>query len=262
MDKEITVLRLGGGGWISLPDFVAVEEPLEIRLGEKSVALTMRTPGHDEDLAAGFLFSEGVLHSPSQVKRIFPCGKANTIRVELEDGVVVDWKRLERHFYRTSSCGVCGKASLEALSVVGVKEIPREGFKISKEIICEMPLRLRAEQEVFDKTGGLHAAALFSREGKLISCREDVGRHNAVDKLLGAQFLEGRTPLSDVVLFLSGRTSFELMQKAVVAGIPMVVAVGAPSSLAVDLAKQFHVTLLGFTRDKRFNIYHGEERVS
>jgi len=255
-------------------DLLAVEEPLEIRLGfsengkftHKAVSITMRTPSNDPELAAGFLFTEGILQSKNQIKSIKHCGKfpnnQNTIRLDLADNVGVDFKRLERNFYTTSSCGVCGKSSLEALTIAGAKEILRSGFqKVSAEIVHTLPAALRKNQTVFDETGGLHAAALFDFSGNLIDLKEDVGRHNAVDKLIGKQFLSDNLPLDGKILFLSGRASFELVQKAVMAQIPVICAVGAPSSLAVEAAREFNLTLLGFVRENRFNIYSGNERI-
>lgn len=255
-------------------DTLAIEEPLEIRLGfaengklsHKAVSITMRTPGADAALAAGFLFTEGILTSPKQIKSVKHCGKfpnnQNTIRIDLEENTKIDFKRLERNFYTTSSCGVCGKSSLEALTVAGAKEILQTDFQnISAEIIHKLPETLRKNQSVFDETGGLHAAALFDLAGNLIDLREDVGRHNAVDKLIGGQFLDGKLPLAEKILFLSGRASFELVQKAVMAQIPVICAVGAPSSLAVEAAREFNITLLGFVRENRFNIYSRHERI-
>ena len=251
------------------PDILAVEEPLEIRIGfgkeHRSISITMRTPGNDFELAAGFLFTEGILESANQIQTIKHCGKfpnnQNTIRVDLTENTEINFKKLERNFYTTSSCGVCGKTSLDALAT-GAKRIEITDFPcVSAEIIHQLPEVLRESQTVFDETGGLHAAALFDVQGKLIELREDVGRHNAVDKLIGKQFLDNSLPLADKILFLSGRASFELIQKAVMAQIPIVCAVGAPSSLAVEAAKEFNITLLGFVRDHRFNIYCGEERV-
>jgi len=251
-------------------DSLAVEEPLEIRLGigkeHRAVSITMRTPGADMELAAGFLFTEAILDSPRQIKSVKHCGKfpntRNTIRVDLAENVEIDFKRLERNFYTTSSCGVCGKSSLEALTVAGAREVLTSEFvKISAEIIHKLPANLRKHQTIFEETGGLHAAALFDFSGNLIDLREDVGRHNAVDKLIGRQFLDGRLPLSAKILFLSGRASFELVQKAVMAQIPVICAVGAPSSLAVEAAREFNLTLLGFVRENRFNIYCGDRRI-
>ncbi len=249
-------------------DTLAVEEPLEIRLGfgkeHRAISITMRTPSNDAELAAGFLFTEGILTSPKQIKSIKHCGKfpnnQNTIRVDLAEKTEIDFKKLERNFYTTSSCGVCGKSSLEALTVAGAKKIlAKDSPKISAEIIHSLPEKLRKNQAVFDETGGLHAAALFNFSGKLIDLKEDVGRHNAVDKLIGAQFLAGNLPLAENILFLSGRASFELVQKAVMAQIPVVCAVGAPSSLAVEAAREFNITLLGFVRERRFNVYNANQ---
>jgi FdhD protein len=248
-------------------DVLAVEEPLEIRLGigkdHKAVSITMRTPNDDFELAAGFLFTEGILQSPAQIKSIKHCGKfpnnQNTIRLDLVENVRVDFDKLTRNFYTTSSCGVCGKSSLEALAVAGARRIQSNNLpEISAEIIHSLPETLRKNQTVFDETGGLHAAALFDFAGNLIDLREDVGRHNAVDKLIGKQFLEDKLPLSEKILFLSGRASFELVQKALMAQIPIICAVGAPSSLAVEAAKEFNVVLFGFVRERRFNLYNSK----
>ena len=255
-------------------DALAVEEPLEIRLGfsenerirHQAVSITMRTPGDDFALAAGFLFTEGVLQTKNQIQTIKHCGaipnNQNTVRVDLVRETAVNLKKLERNFYTTSSCGVCGKTSLEALTVAGAKRVEQKNTrKVSAATIHELPGKLRASQTVFETTGGLHAAALFDVEGNLIELKEDVGRHNAVDKLIGAKFLAGELPLGDAILFLSGRASFELIQKAVMANIPIVCAVGAPSSLAVEAAKRFGISLFGFVRENRFNIYSNFERV-
>lgn len=231
----------------------------------------MRTPGNDGELAAGFLFTEGILSSPDQIKQIRHCGlkigkgtsaldrsaalNSNTIRVDLEREIDIDLKRLERNFYTTSSCGVCGKSSIDALRT-GVKPLD-DNLKIARETINELPDILRASQSVFEKTGGLHASALFTTDGALDIVREDVGRHNALDKVIGAKFLANDLPLSDRVLLVSGRASFELVQKTLMAGIPVLAAVGAPSSLAVELAAEYGMTLVGFVRDGRFNIYCG-----
>ena len=254
-------------------DAIAIEEPLEIRLGRfedgkvrhQPVSITMRTPGDDFELAAGFLFTEGILQSNTQIREILHCGQGkgatNTLRVDLADGVDVDTKRLERNFYTTSSCGVCGKTSLEALATGARQVSPPADFTVDAQLIDELPARLQTQQHVFRSTGGLHASALFSRTGELLGLREDVGRHNALDKLIGSRFLGGTLPANDSILFLSGRASFELLQKAVMAGIPVVCAVGAPSSLAIAAAQEFGVTLLGFVRSNRFNVYTGRERL-
>jgi len=264
--RQVKMRRFDSRGNRPADDLVACEEPLEIRLGSKEnhrpIAITMRTPGHDIELAVGFLFTEGILKSREDIVEAQPCGTGgNTVRIEVSPLASVDWGRLQRHFYSTSSCGVCGKSSLDALEVKGLSPLDGANFVVEAHLIVELPARLRAHQEVFDQTGGLHAAALFDSAGTLHAVREDVGRHNAVDKLVGAEFLEGRAPLAQRILFLSGRASFELVQKALVAGIPFIAAVGAPSSLAVDLARRFDITLLGFVREGRFNVYHGERRV-
>jgi FdhD protein len=258
---------------IKTADVLAVEEPLEIRIGyyeklksaHKSISITMRTPDHDFELAAGFLFTEGILQSPEQISNIKYCGKINkegfenTVRVDLTKDVNIDFKQLERHFYTSSSCGVCGKSSIEALHT-GVKKI-NSNLKVKADLIYNLPEILRKSQTVFDVTGGLHASALFDENGNLDIVREDVGRHNALDKVIGAKFLVNKTPLDDKILLVSGRASFELVQKALMAGIPILAAVGSPSSLAVKLAEEFGMTLIGFVRDNRFNVYCGSERI-
>ena len=250
-------------------DLLAVEEPLEIQLGyehrgwrvHKSVSITMRTPGADAELAAGFLFTERIVTGADQIEAI-RSEQANVTRVELRSGVAVDLARLERHFYTTSSCGVCGKASVAALDFGGITLTPDDGPIFDAATIHGLSARLRGTQAVFDQTGGLHAAALFDPTGHLLDVREDVGRHNAVDKLIGHQLLTGENfPLAGRLLFVSGRASFELVQKALAAGLPILAAVGAPSSLAVELAQTHGMTLLGFVRQDRFNIYTGEKRI-
>lgn len=269
---EVRVVRVDDSGPSERPDVLAVEEPLEIRVGievdgrreRRSLSITMRTPGHDAELAVGFLFTEGIVTDRAQVAGVRPCGGGggNAVRVDLRPGVSVDFARLERHFYATSSCGVCGKASLDAVRVACPTR-PAEGLPlVDAALIRRLPEALRASQSVFERTGGLHASALFTIEGRLLAVREDVGRHNALDKLIGAEFLGGRTPLSDSILLVSGRASFELVQKAAVAGIPILAAVGAPSSLAVDLAVERGMTVLGFVGAGRFNIYSGADRIA
>jgi FdhD protein len=265
----VRVCRISHADSTVQPDVLAVEEPLEVRLGHvvdgrrihAPVSITMRTPGHDNELAVGFLFTEGILVAREQVAGVRACGGGNVVRVDLAAGVAVDLSRLERHFYTSSSCGVCGKASLEAVQVCARHRIAEGRPVVEGEVIHHLPEALRSAQSIFDRTGGLHAAALFTREGELLCVREDVGRHNALDKLIGAQFLAGRTPLSTDVLLVSGRASFELVQKAAVAGIPILAAVGAPSSLAVSLAREHGITVIGFVRQDRFNIYTGGERI-
>jgi FdhD protein len=257
-------------------DTLVVEEPLEIRViahaGDRKathpVAVTMRTPGHDFELAAGFLFSEGLLRRADDLQFIRYCvddevdgeQQYNIVTVELKPGVVFDMDSLKRNFYATSSCGVCGKATLEAVRVQGAQAIRGEHV-VSRAVLQSLPDKLRDAQRVFDRTGGLHAAALFDMQGGLIEVREDIGRHNALDKLIGNRFLADRLPLSESVLLLSGRAGFEMVQKAAMAGAPIVASVSAPSSLAVDLAGQFDMTLVGFLRGARFNIYSGRQRI-
>ena len=242
----------------------ASEDPLEVT---DSISVTMRTPGHDFELAVGFLYGEGVIPSGEAIETISYCTdpdveqQYNIVNVTLRDGVPLDMDRLTRHFYTSSSCGICGKASLDAIHVRGCPILPLGGTRVAAELVGRLPATLRESQRLFDRTGGLHAAGLFDMDGVPLLVREDVGRHNAVDKLIGDQALAGRLPAADKILVLSGRTSFELMQKALVAGISIVVAVGAPYSLAVDLARDFNMTLVGFARGDSYNIYAGAERI-
>ena len=255
----VPILKVEDHSSVAVQDLLAVEEPLEIRLCDKTVSITMRTPGQDSEIAAGFLFTEGIIRNREQILDIQVSKNSATVR--LKGGVDVDFDRLERHFYTTSSCGVCGKASIDALRIQGCPMLPRDSFAVASEVVHGLPETLRSDQRVFDRTGGLHGAALFDAAGKLLLAREDVGRHNAVDKVIGTEFLAGRVPLSDRLLLVSGRASFELTQKALMAGIPILAAVGAPSSLAVETARRFNMTLLGFVRDGRFNIYSGASRI-
>jgi FdhD protein len=253
-------------------DLVAVELPLEITLAAhaeppKPIAVTMRTPGHDRELAAGFLFTEGIVTSPAQIVAIeqpaAPDGTpGNRVEVTLSRGTQVDLARLERHFYTTSSCGICGKKAVQAIHLRRPFPLLRQRPPVNAECIGMLPAKLRAAQEVFSTTGGLHASAWFSPAGDLLCLFEDVGRHNALDKLVGGAFLAGKLPLSEAILLVSGRASFELVQKALMAGIPCLAAIGAPSSLAVDLARSAGMTLLGFVRSDRFNCYSGEARLN
>ena len=265
--------RFQAGGVEEGADHLATEEPLEIRLiqGERrrTVAVTMRTPGNDAELALGFLFAESVVDRREQVLRVEHCPEVeeiggscpNIVEVELDpDGPEPELAPLERHFFTSSACGVCGKAGLEALRVRVSGPLPA-GPVISPEVLKTLPGRLRESQGLFEATGGLHAAALFDASGTLIALREDVGRHNALDKLLGWAFTEDLLPLSDDVVLVSGRSSYEILQKCLVAGVPIVCAVSAPSSLAVELAERFGVTLVGFLRGDRFNVYSGAGRV-
>ncbi|MET9319772.1 formate dehydrogenase accessory sulfurtransferase FdhD [Streptomyces sp. NPDC003038] len=265
------VVRIRNGVVGTRPDTLVAEEPLEIRLGGKPLAITMRTPGDDFALAVGFLVSEGVLGSASDVQAVTYCEGAteegsntyNVVNVQLAPGVPVPDITLERNVYTTSSCGLCGKASLDAVRTA--TRFPgaaaADPVRIPAGLLGTLPDRLRAAQKVFDRTGGLHAAGLFSAEGELLDVREDVGRHNAVDKVVGRALQAGRLPLTGAVLLVSGRASFELAQKAVMAGIPVLAAVSAPSSLAVDLALESGLTLVGFLRGADMNVYAGEERI-
>jgi len=249
-------------------DLLAVEEPLEIRVSyvkqnrrrQRTISVTMRTPGHDRELAVGFLLTEGILRAPRDVLAISDCRNGNRIRVHLRDDVPIDLGRLRRNFYVSSSCGVCGKTALDAVETCVIHPLPLPGPVLSRKLIHTLPGKLRAVQAVFEQTGGLHASALFNWSGELLCLREDVGRHNALDKLIGRQMLTRQFPLSETILLVSGRVSFELVQKSVMSGIPVLAAVGAPSSLAVALADRHGQTLLGFVRDGRFNVYSGAER--
>jgi FdhD protein len=241
-------------------DLLAVEEPLQISVGDNDLAVTMRTPGNDAELAAGFLLTEGFVRESGDIVDI-QCDR-NRALVTLDEKIKVDLSGATRNFYMTSSCGVCGKTSIEAIENAGCAFLPRKFPVVEESLIRSLPARLRESQAVFDRTGGLHAAGLFSARGDLILSREDVGRHNAVDKLIGRALLDKRLPLHDYFLMVSGRTSFELVQKTVMAGIPLLAAVGAPSSLAVKTAKRFGLTLIGFLRDDRFNVYSDFGRVT
>ncbi|MBI1729131.1 formate dehydrogenase accessory sulfurtransferase FdhD [Candidatus Acetothermia bacterium] len=271
------IQKVSDGKAMRARDLVAVEEPLEIRLGyllknkrmEQSISITMRTPGEDFQLAAGFLCSEGIIQSPAQILQMSYCvglekekQEYNIVSVQLIDEIEFDPALLQRNFYTTSSCGVCGKASLEALQVQGCPVFPRAKPLFASEIFYQLPEKIRASQSGFEKTGGLHAAALFDPAGNLITLHEDVGRHNAVDKLIGEQFLASKLPLNKYLMMVSGRASFEIVQKALMASIPVVAAVGAPSSLAIELARKFGMTLIGFLREKSFNLYSEPDRIA
>jgi FdhD protein len=252
------ITRVEDGRATEADDLVVVEEPLEIRIGEKPVSVTLRTPGDDFDLAAGFLFTESIVRRGEDIQSIRHWGSPNVVRIDLRDGVHLDLQRLQRHFYSTSSCGVCGKTSIDALRTQTAAI--ESTIRVAHHVVGELPAALRGEQKTFDATGGLHAAGIFDAKGTMLRIREDVGRHNAVDKVIGSFFREGVT-LDDRLLVVSGRTSFEIVQKAAVARIAMLAAVGAPSSLAVELARDLGLTLLGFVRDGRFNVYSGAGRV-
>ena len=256
---------------IDTDDQLAVEEPLEIQLlaciagnrVQKSISVTMRTPGHDKELAAGFLFTEGIIRNNQEV--LFIKQEAfdkNKILVGLQENVNPNIQKMERNFYTTSSCGVCGKSSIDAIKTISVYNNEPDAICLKAEMFYSIQDIVREKQTIFDSTGGLHASALFDLHGNLIILHEDVGRHNALDKVIGASLLNEELPLNDTILLLSGRASFELVQKASMAGIKVIIAVGAPSSLAVELAKECNITLIGFLRDERFNIYSGEHRVS
>jgi len=254
----------------AVPDSLATEEPLEIRLasgGEvRPVAVTMRTPGHDEELALGFLFGEGIIERRQDVVAMHrPLDRVgrpeeNILVVEMIGGLEPDLKTLDRHFFTSSACGVCGKAGIEAL-LLKKEPVPHRGPRVRPEVLYSLPDSLHSEQSVFKSTGGLHAAGLYSADGEQIAVREDVGRHNALDKLIGSSLDAGRLPLDEAVVMVSGRSSYEILQKCLMADVTFVCAVSAPSSLAVSLARQFNITLIGFLRDRRFNIYSGRERV-
>ncbi|WP_033320298.1 formate dehydrogenase accessory sulfurtransferase FdhD [Streptomyces yerevanensis] len=267
------VIRIRDGAISTRPDTLVAEEPLEIRLNGKPLAITMRTPGDDFALAAGFLVSEGVLGDQQELQNIVYCAGAtvdgsntyNIVDVKTAPGVVIPDITLERNVYTTSSCGLCGKASLDAVRTTArwaIDDGEAAPVRLEPELLAGLPDRLRASQRVFDRTGGLHAAALFTENGELLDIREDVGRHNAVDKLVGRALQNGALPLSRTILLVSGRASFELAQKAVMAGIPVLAAVSAPSSLAVDLAAESDLTLVGFLRGASMNVYAGEHRIA
>jgi FdhD protein len=248
-----------------LDDYLAAEEPLEIRAGRHSLGVTLRTPGNDEELTAGLLFGEGIISQRSDLKALQLPGKdsaeRNLVRVTLPDGVRASQEVTTRRFSAGSACGVCGKASIAQLRSRGLRR-SESSICFDPEMLCLLPPDLRKTQAVFGRTGGLHAAALFTSDGALLVLREDIGRHNAVDKVIGWAFLEERLPLSRHVLLVSGRGGFEIVQKAVAAGIPLLASVSAPSSLAVQLAREFGLTLVGFLRGRRFVIYSGEERLA
>lgn len=263
------VLRIRAERRSHRPDTLAVEEPMEIRVGGRALTVTMRTPGDDFDLAAGFLVAEGVVRAAEDIAGIRYCAGAtadgantyNVVDVALAPGVPLPETSLERNFYTTSSCGLCGKAGLEAVRTTAPWDLTADDLRVSCRTLALLPERLRAAQRVFDKTGGLHAAGLFAPDGELLCLREDVGRHNAVDKVIGHALRAGRLPLRGTILMVSGRASFELVQKAVMAGIPLLAAVSAPSSLAVDLAREQGLTLVGFLRGSSMNVYTGAERL-
>jgi len=248
-------------------DYLAAEEPLEIRVGADPLSVTMRTPGHDLELAAGFLFTEGIVRSVDQIVSLQPGvsgenpSTGNLVQAELVPEAVPDFSKIQRHFFAASSCGICGKASIDSIRSRLLKA-PNPDFRCAPELLVKLPDVLRSSQDVFQRTGGLHAAALFDSAGALQVLREDIGRHNAVDKVIGWALQGGQIPLANSVLLVSGRGGFEIVQKAIVAGLPVVASVSAPSGLAVQLARELRLTLIGFLRGRRFVIYSGEERIA
>ena len=281
MDKDSSILKhsiikVNADHTLATLDTLAIEEPLEIRLAYgdklnrtvKNISVTMRTPGNDAELATGFLFTEGIIKHQNDLASVAHCfiacaeNKENVIQVELNESLIPELKNTDRNFYTTSSCGVCGKGSIDAIKTVSAFQPDKNNdLWVTQDILLELPDRLRQHQRVFEATGGLHACALFNAGGELMLAREDVGRHNALDKLIGAALNNNWLPLDQHILLLSGRASFELVQKAAMAGISIIAAVGAPSSLAVQLAAEFGITLVGFLRQQQFNIYTMEHRI-
>jgi FdhD protein len=269
------IIRIGSQGQESVPDLVAIEEPLEMRLGigpneqreQLNLSVTMRTPGHDKELALGFIFTEGIISSFEEVSSIEYCEtkkpeeKGNVLRIELDPTVHIDETKLIRHFYTSSSCGVCGKSSIEAIKVP-ILPIEERFGTVNTKVICALPKLLKVAQKLFEHTGGIHACGLFNLKGDMLKLREDVGRHNAVDKLIGSFLIEKKLPLSKTILVLSGRISFELVQKSARAGVQFIAAIGAPSSLAIDMAKKHNITMVGFLKNSSFNIYSGGDRIN
>ena len=264
---DVTLVREWDDGQTRrVQDYLVGEEPLEIRVGKIPLAVTMRTPGHDLELAEGFLFTEGLIQKHNQIASIGPAEgcketeRGNIVEVALDPSITLDPEQTRRNFFAASSCGICGKASIDSVRVRGVQP-SQSNLRIEPEILCGLPETLRGAQAIFGRTGGLHAAGLFDSGGKLLQQREDVGRHNAVDKIVGWALKEGRVPLSECVLLVSGRGGFEIVQKAAVAGVPVLASVSAPSSLAVRLAREMGMTLVGFLRGRRFVVYSGDQRL-
>lgn len=265
---QLPVVKISANSSSSAIDTLAAEEPLEIRLEysidgrvtQKTISVTMRTPGDDGALAIGFLFTEGIISGKDDLEVKQPVDK-NIITLSMKPAVEINIKKLERHFYTSSSCGVCGKTSIDAIKTVCQLAATTNDLKYPVGLIQQLPEKLRNQQDIFEKTGGLHASALFNATGELILLREDVGRHNALDKLIGSALIGDKLPLNEHILLLSGRISFELVQKAAMAGIKVIAAIGAPSSLAVETAAAFGMTLIGFLRGQRFNIYSGAQRI-
>ena len=268
--EHISIHKINAGQINETDDKVAVEEPLQIELEystasgrmQKNIAVTMRTPGNDEELAAGFLFTEGIIKNAtaiSEIKRSHADG--NIVQVILKENIIPVLGNAARNFYTTSSCGICGKASIDAINSVSVFTAAKDSININATILYNLQDKIKEQQHVFEDTGGIHASALFDCTGNFILLREDVGRHNALDKIIGAALMKNELPLNNCMLFLSGRASFELVQKAVMAGIKVIAAVGAPSSLAVEMAEENGITLIGFLKSNRFNIYSGKDRI-
>jgi FdhD protein len=270
---DVEVFALDGASRAPKEDRVVAEEPLEIRLAAgqstQTLAVTMRTPGNDFELAAGFAFGEGIVRARDEIAGISYCldpdldpdQRYNVVNVELSGAKLPDLQRFERHFITSSACGVCGRAQLDSLEDLGVTPLD-DDLRVSPELLYSLPERMRAAQRVFSSTGGLHAAALFSAAGEAIVTREDIGRHNAVDKVVGWGLIDGRLPFARSILMVSGRAGYEILQKSAVARIPVVCSVSAPSSLAVDLAREFNITLAGFVRGTRANVYAAAERIT
>ena len=266
-DIDITQVHEWNDGRVrSFQDYLVGEEPLQIRIGKHALTVTMRTPGHDIELAAGFLFTEGLIQRREQIISIdhaTDCKateRGNIIQIELASNVALNLESTQRNFFSSSSCGICGKASIESVRARGVRS-PNPTFRLDPEILCRIPDALRSAQQIFGRTGGLHAAGLFDATGKLLAEREDIGRHNAVDKIIGWALRENRLPLSDSILMVSGRGGFEIIQKAAMAGLPVIASVSACSSLAVQFAREVGITLIGFLRDRRFIVYSAGERL-
>ena len=267
---QINIKKIAAGKIIDTEDYVAVEEPLEIQLAystangriQKKISVTMRTPGNDEELAAGFLFTEAIIKNYASIKNIKHLSSdENRILATLQENILPSLNNADRNFYSTSSCGICGKASIDAIRTLSIFNNEKDAISINAKLLYGLQDALRKQQDVFESTGGIHASALFNLQAELIMLREDVGRHNALDKLIGAAMIKDELPLNNCILLLSGRASFELVQKAAMAGIKMIAAVGAPSSLAVELANETGITLIGFLRDSRFNLYSGFQRI-
>jgi len=266
-DIDVTLVQEWNGGRVrAVQDYLVGEEPLQIRVGKHPLSVTMRTPDHDIELATGFLFTEGIIQRREQIISLDhaddckPTERGNIIQVELANDVALDFEGTRRNFFASSSCGICGKASIESARARGIRA-PNPHFRVDAEVLCGIPDTLRSAQQIFGRTGGLHAAGLFDASGKLLAEREDIGRHNAVDKIIGWALRESRVPLSENVLMVSGRGGFEIIQKAAMAGLPVMASVSACSSLAVQFAREVGMTLIGFLRDKRFVVYSGGERL-